>query len=389
MAETFTLKEAIRYETIKTLLRNNMTNNEAALAMNCSRRQVQRIKRRVEQLGPAGVCHGNKGRAPVHAFPPEFKSRVISLAQRRYFDFNFSHLADMLSEAEGVKVNRETLRQWLRPLGLGKKVRSKPVHRKRRKRSEREGAMLFLDGSPHDWFAEEPSTLILCTDDATGAPLHGLFQKKEDLNGCFKVSLAVFKKHGLAVSFYLDRASQFVTTRHGGVHRYQGACRKTQFQRAMEELGVALIFSHSPQARGRGERINGTFQDRLVAELRLHGIKNARDATAYLNKSFIPRFVKRFARQAQQSPAWRPLPQSDLRNILCSCFQRTVKNDNTISVEGAILQLLATRNRPHLAQAKVNVKLWTDGSWHAFHPTEGEIPCRFIHDSAQKAAAQG
>lgn len=390
MVETFTLKETMRYGIIKSLHRKKMTNNEAALAMGCSKRQVQRIKRRVEQIGPAGVCHGNKGREPAHAFSHEFRNRVIDLAKQRYFDFNFSHLADILKEAERIQINRETLRQWLRPLGFGKKVRSKPVHRKRRKRSAREGSILFLDGSPHPWFSETPSTLILCTDDATGKPLYGLFQDQEDLNGCLKVCLAVFKKYGLPVSFYLDRASQFTTTRYGGIHVTQSACQKTQFQRAMEQLSIGLIFAHSPQARGRGERINGTFQDRLVAEMRLKGIDNARDAMTYLNKSFIPRYAKRFGVTPEDVPAWRELPpKTDLRNILCTLFQRTVKNDNTVSVNGSILQLLATRNRPHLVQAKVNVKQWLDCSWHVFHPSEGEIPCRLISDPVQKLAAQG
>jgi len=390
MVETFTLKEAIRYGIIRSLNRKKMTNNEAALAMGCSKRQVQRIKKRVQQIGPVGVCHGNKGRAPVHAFSGDFKIRVMELAQRRYFDFNFSHLADMFSEAEGIRINRETLRLWLRPLGFGKKVRSKPIHRKRRKRSEREGSILFLDGSPHAWFSEALSTLILCTDDATGKPLYGLFQQQEDLNGCLKVCMAVFKKYGLPVSFYLDRASQFTTTRLGGVHQSQSASQKTQFQRAMQDLSVGLIFAHSPQARGRGERINGSFQDRLVAELRLKGIDNAQDATAYLNKCFIPRYAKRFGIAPEDKPAWRELPpKTDLRNILCSCFQRTVKNDNTVSVNGFNLQLLPTRTRPHLVQAKVNVMQWVDGSWHVSHPTEGEIPCQPILGSMQKLAAQG
>lgn len=390
MVETFTLKETMLYGIIESLHRKKMTNNEAALAIGCSKRQVQRIKKRVEQIGPAGVCHGNKGRVPVHAFSHEFRNRVIDLAQQRYFDFNFSHLADILTEAEGIQVNRETLRQWLRPLGFGKKVRSKPIHRKRRKRSAREGSILFLDGSPHPWFSETPSTLILCTDDATGKPLYGLFQDQEDLNGCLKVCMAVFKKYGLPVSFYLDRASQFITTRYSGIHITQSACQKTQFQRAMEQLSIGLIFAHSPQARGRGERINGTFQDRLVAEMRFKGIDNARDAMAYLNKSFIPRYAKRFGVPPEDIPAWRALPpNTDLRNILCTLFQRTVKNDNTVSVNGSNLQLMATRNRPHLVQAKVNVKQWLDGSWHVFHPTEGEIPCRLIPGPVQKLAAQG
>ena len=96
--------------------------------------------------------------------------------------------------------------------------------------------MLFLNGSPHRWYGDEKSTLLLSTDDATGKPLYGLFQKEEDLDGCFSVCQKVFTQYGLPGSFYLDRASHFTTTRHGGVHVNQSDQKPTQFERAMSEL---------------------------------------------------------------------------------------------------------------------------------------------------------
>ncbi|MFH1623768.1 MAG: ISNCY family transposase [Pseudomonadota bacterium] len=287
---TFTMKEVTRYSVIQSLLERKMVNREAARAIGLSLRQVQRIKRKVESLGPEGILHGNKGRLPSHAFSSEERHQVITMAEERYFDFNFSPLAEILEEEEGIRINRETLRLWLRPRGFGGKARKMPKHRKRRKRSAREGEKLFLDGSPHPWFGQEESTLILCTDDATGNPLYGLFQKEEDLVGCLRVCLKVFRRYGLPTQFYLDRASQFTTTRHGGLHVSQNDQNPTHFERAMRELGIGLVFAHSPQARGRAERINGTFQDRLVAELRLKGIHNAQDAMQYLNHHFIPRY---------------------------------------------------------------------------------------------------
>lgn len=374
---TFTMRETVRYGVIQALLEKKINNKEAALALGLSMRQLQRIKKQVAQRGPEGIHHGNKGRRPSHSFSIEKKEKVVQLAKVRYFDFNFSHLSEILDEEEGVKINRETLRQWLRPLGFGGKVRKQPHHRKRRKRSSREGALLFLDGSPHLWFGTEPSTLILATDDATGKPLYGLFQKEEDLNGCLLVCIEVCRIYGLPAGFYLDRASQFTTTRHGGIHIAQSDQKPTQFERAMKELGIGLLFAHSPQARGRGERINGTFQDRLLSELRLRGINNTQDATAYLNQIFIPRYCRRFGVEPEDTiSAWRSPPhEADIRNILCKRCQRTVKNDNTVSVDGQIIQLLPTRSRPHFVRAKIAVNQWVDGSWHVFHPTAGELPC--------------
>ncbi|MBW2146627.1 MAG: ISNCY family transposase [Deltaproteobacteria bacterium] len=316
---TLRMKELKRYGVIQSLMSKKMTNAEAAACLGLSTRQIIRIKKKVMQKGPLGILHGNRGRPPVHACSPELRGRVIQLAKSRYFDFNFSHLSEILAEEEGICLSRETIRRFLRSEGLGRKVRKQRTHRTRRQRSSKEGQMLFLDGSRHLWFGQQSSWLILCTDDATGKPLLGLFQEEEDLDGCFRVCLEVFSRHGLPTSFYLDRASQFTTTRHGGLHVAQRDDKPTHFERAMQELGIHLIFSHSPQGRGRAERINGTLQDRLVAELRLKGISSKKDATHYLNHHFIPRYNQRFALPpADQLQAWRPVPEDlDLKNILC------------------------------------------------------------------------
>jgi transposase len=355
-----------------------MNNSDAAIALNLSVRQIKRIKKRVKSEGPQGVIHGNRGRPSPRAF--DFKDHVMELVKIKYFDYNFTHLSEELEEKENIAVNRETLRQWLRPLGYGGKIRKQPHHRKRRKRSEREGYMLFLDGSPHQWFGKEPFTLLLSTDDATGKPLYGLFQKEEDLDGCLKVCLGVFSAYGLPTCFYLDKASQFTTTRHGGVHVAQSDIEPTQFERGMEELGVKLLFANSPQARGRGERINGVFQDRLVSELRLHKITTQEEATRYLNEVFIPKYGRRFGVEPEDEiSAWRKVsPDKDMRNILCKRFERKVNNENTVSVKKQVIQLLPTRIRRHFVKASVRVNLWTDGSWHVFHPVHGEIPCEPI-----------
>ncbi|MBW2559843.1 MAG: helix-turn-helix domain-containing protein, partial [Deltaproteobacteria bacterium] len=127
---TFTMEETIRYGVIQALLEKRMKNTEGALALSLSVRQVQRIKKKVARQGPEGILHGNRGSRSSHSFSPEKKGRVVKLTKERYFDFNFSHLSEILEEEEGIKINRETLRQWLRPLGFGGKVRKQPHHRK-------------------------------------------------------------------------------------------------------------------------------------------------------------------------------------------------------------------------------------------------------------------
>lgn len=193
----------------------------------------------------------------------------------------------------------------------------------------------------------------------------------------------VFRTHGLPAGFYLDRASQFITTRHGGLHVRQGPhTEPTHFQKAMERLGVGLIFAHSPQARGRGERLNGSFQGRLVQELALHGITDLAAATRYVNQRFIPRYVRRFAKApADPTPAWRPVPEGvDLRAELCAQHTRTVANDNTVQFHGARWQLHPPRGRWHVVRAKIEVQERFDGTLRFRHADYGYLRATRIED---------
>ena len=373
----FTLDQVQRYETCKALLEGRLTTQEAAQALGLSRRQVQRLKRRLQADGPKGLVHGNTARAPANKIPEARKQQILDLATTTYAPFNFSHLADILAEEHGWFVSDETLRRWLRPLGHGRPPR-RGKHRRRRPRRSREGELLFLDGSPHPWFGpRRPACcLLLASDDATGKPLWGKFQPEEDRDGCFEVCYHVFVRHGLPGAFYLDRASQFVTTRYGGLRALHDPDREpTHFEVAMSQLKVGLIFAYSPQARGRGERLNGSFQDRLVAELALRRITTPRRATEYLNTVFIPRYGRRFGRQAADPrPAWRPLPDGlDLKAVLCAKSSRVVANDLTVRFEGRTYQLLPPPTCPKLARASVEVQQWFDGSVHFCHARYGVI----------------
>ena len=189
-----------------------------------------------------------------------------------------------------------------------------------------------------------------------------------------EVCYRTFLKHGLPLAYYLDRGSQFIQTDH--LAAQQG--RKvppTAFQIAMKTLNIDLIFANSPQARGRGERINGSFQNRLVPELVRFGIHDCKRATRYLNQVFIPRFCRRFGRPAADpAPAWRCVdPSLHLPSILCAKHQRTVSNDNTVSFAGSVFQLEPPTGRHHLVHARIEVQQRFDGSIHLVHPRYGEL----------------
>jgi transposase len=381
-----TLNQVQRYETCQALLEGRLTTVEAARALGLSPRQVQRLKARLQADGPQALVHGNTARPPANKTPAKLKQQVLDLATTTYAQFNFCHLADILHDEHGLLLSDETLRRWLRPLGHGRPLR-RGKHRRRRTRRPREGELLFLDGSPHPWFGPPHASccLLLCSDDATGKPLWGQFQPEEDRDGCFAVCYHVFVRFGLPGAFYLDRASQFITTRVGGTHATHNPDREpTHFEKAMSALKVGLIFAYSPQARGRGERLNGSFQDRLVAELALHKIRTTRHATEYLNTTFIPRYSRRFGHApADDRAAWRPVPVGlDLHEVLAATFTRTVALDNTVRFEGQTYQLLPTSRCPGLARGAIEVQQWFDGSLHFRHARHGIIAAKRLRRKA-------
>jgi transposase len=371
-------RELVRLRVVETML-SGRSARDAAEMLRLSVRQAFRLKARVRAQGARGVIHGNNGRRPANAKPVDLHQRVLELHRTLFRKYNDNHFAEALEEEYQIEVNQETLRRWLRAADIPAKRlhRSNSNRRRKRERRARFGELVFIDGSPHRWFgpARPPTTLILATDDATGMPLYGEFEPQETLAGCFSVFYQVGRRYGLPEALYLDRAGQFTTTRHGGTHVFQRDDKPTHFEIAMQTLAVQLIFANSPQARGRGERINQSFQDRLVAELDHHHITDPAAATDYLNRVFIPKYAKRFGvKPRDPTPAFRPIPGGlELRTVLCAKTTREVANDNTISYQGHVYQLKPNTHSVCIAGTKVSVQEWFDGSLHIRHDRAGAI----------------
>lgn len=372
-------RQLVRLRVIETTFADR-TARAAAAMLRLSVRQVFRLKARVHADGPGGIIHGNTGRQPANARPDSLRQHVLELHRTLFAKYNDYHFAEALEEEHQIKVPPETIRRWLRAAGIPAKRRhrSQGNHRRRRERRPCFGELVFIDGSPHHWLgpARPRVTLILATDDATGMPLYGQFEPQETLAGCFSVFYHMALRYGLPAALYLDHAGQFTTTRHGGTHVFQRDDRPTHFEVAMQTLAVEIIFANSPQARGRGERINQSFQDRLVAELDHQHITDPTRATAYLNQIFIPRYARRFGvKPRTPDAAFRPIPSGlDLRTVLCARATREVANDNTASYDGQTYQLKPSTRTVRIAGTRVEVQQWFDGSIHFRHQRAGTIP---------------
>src|SRR5437899_9862984 len=330
--ETFTLsqKELQRVTVISACIKGDMACARAAELLCLSVRQIKRLKKRMREDGEAALAHANRGRHSHRRLPDAVRRRILQLARGSYAGFNDHHLCEKLVEREGFSLSRETLRRLLRQSGLGStRKRGAPAHRQRRLRSARLGELVQLDGSPHDWL-EGPGpqlTALGMQDDATGKILPAQFFPLETTFGHLSLLRQLLRRHGVPLAFYGDHSGVFVRNDdHWTVEeQLAGKRQPPQFGRALEQLGVTFIAAHSPQAKGRVERLWGVLQDRLTSELRLAQAQNLDSANAVL-RQFVTDYNRRFARPPRDSqPAWRTAPEN-LDRICCFVHERIVSN---------------------------------------------------------------
>jgi len=365
---TLTQREQARLQVLNGVLGGQVTVEEAAEVLGLSERHVWRILAAYQKEGAAALAHGNRGRRPANVIPEETRDRVITLASKHYAGLNHTHFTELLAEREGVVLARSTVRSILVSAGLTSPQRRRPPrHRCRRERMSQEGMLLQMDGSYHDWLEGRGPwlTLLFAIDDATGTVPCALFNDWETSHGYFRLLEGITQGHGIPLAVYTDRHAVFQPTgsaAKGDEELVVARQQRTQVGRALSELGVSSIFAWSPQAKGRIERAAGTFQDRLVSELRLAGAGTVAEANRVL-MDFLPRFNARFGVPATHpGSAYRTVdPEVDLAAILCFKHRRKVARDNTVKYKCRTLQLLPAPDHPSYAGVLVEVQERLDG----------------------------
>src|SRR5258707_5953234 len=365
--ETFTLsqKELQRVSWISTCIQGDLACRSAAELLPLSVRHIKGLKKRMRKAGEAARAHANRGRPSPRRLPERTRLAVLRLARTKYAGFNDHHLCEKLCEVEGFSLARETLRRLLRQEGLGSpRQRRAPAHRQRRVRSPREGELLQLDGSPHDWLQGRGPrlTALGMPDDATGQILVSQFFLAETTEGYFRLLQRYLRRCGGPTAFYGDRSGIFVRSdpRWSLEEELAGQRQPTQFGRALAQLGITFIAAQSPQAKGIVERLWGVLQDRLSSELRLAGAVDLDSANAVL-RTFLADYNRRFTRPPPATPtAWRPAPQN-LDRIVCFVHERVVSNDNIVQWQGQRFQIPQQARRFSFAGAKVLLYHALDG----------------------------
>ena len=313
---------------------------EAAEAVGLSYRQARRVWKRYAAKGDAGLVHGLRGRPSGRRKAPALRQKILKRYRERYGDFGPTLATEHLAK-EGMLVDHETLRRWLKETGEWRPRRRRQKHRQWRERKASFGQMVQMDGSEHDWFEGRRgrAVLMVAVDDATNRVMARFFEG-ETTHACYDLMEAWIRRHGVPLSLYVDRDSIYRCERETSVaEQVAGEEARTQFGRAMKELGVELILANSPQAKGRVERANGTLQDRLVKALRLAGIKDLEAANEYLERVYLPDHNRRFTvKAASEADVHRSMPR-ELERILSWAEQRQVQRDWTVVWEGRWFQI--------------------------------------------------
>lgn len=339
---TMSHKELRWVHVIHQVMHQQLTQQEAGTLLGLTDRQIRRLLRRVEQEGEQGLVHRGRGKPSNRRISEKRKAKVLTLYEERYGDFGPTLAVEKLAERDGITLSDETLRRWLRERGVTHFQRRKRPHRAWRARRAHVGELVQLDGSHHDWLEGRGPTCVLMAyiDDASSR----VFARFYDYEGTIPAmdSFRRYLQHyGLPLALYADKHTTYQSPAEPTVEeQLAGVEPASQFGRALRELGVELIAAHSPQAKGRVERLFKTFQDRLIKELRLAQVATVEAANHFL-QTYLPQYNRRFTvLPAQRTNLHRSCPaRRELDRILCLQTRRVLRRDWTVAYNGQLYQV--------------------------------------------------
>jgi transposase len=342
-----------------------LTQEEAARILGVHERTFRRYIDRYQDDGLDGLLDRRLTQASARKAPVDEVMALVDRYRNRHLGWNVSHFYQWYVD-DGGRRSYSWVKNTLQHAGLVRKAPKRGKHRKQRPRAPLSGMMLHQDGSTHEWVPGQTWDLIVTMDDATSEHLSMFFVAEEGTHSSFRAMREVIFAKGLCCSLYTDRASHYWQTPKAGGPVDKS--RRTQFGRAMDQLGIDMIPAYSPEARGRSERAFRTHQDRLVKELALHGITTLDEANRYLDTTYRPAFNRRFTESpAVSGSAFVPWIGSNLDDYLCEQFDRTVGRDNCVAFETLTLQIPADSVRFNYIKTRVKVHRYADRSLAIFH----------------------
>jgi transposase len=354
------VKAMTRQQVVTKAVQRKLSWRQAAVILGLTERQVRRIRRRMEQLGLAGLI--DRRHLPrKKRISAKTVSELCRLRRELYRDFSVRHFYEFATEKHGLQVSYTKAKSVLQNAGLAIKLKGRGKYRRRRERRPMRGMMLHLDGSTHGWIEGLPNhDLMVMLDDATSEIVYARFFEQEGTLATLDAIKSVLVKHGRFCELYTDRGSHFCNTTFAS--KGPDPVQAGTVSRILYALRIKHTWAFSPQARGRSERAFGTVQGRLPQELRLNKIQTYAAANRYLERTFIPDFNARFSIEpAQPESAFSRIDGVDLDLLVSVHHPRVVRNDNTVFFDKRILQLPPGSDRRHHSRCDVTVHEFVDG----------------------------
>lgn len=354
-----------RVHVIRQVVEGQLTQQQASEALGVTTRQIRRLSHRLQADGASGLVHRSRGQPSNRRKPAAFKQQVLQLYTRHYGDFGPTLAVEQLVTHHGLTLSAETLRRWLRAQGIDHFRRRPRPHRTWRARRAHRGELVQLDGSHHDWFeGRGPRCVLMAYIDDASSRVYARFYDYEGTMPALDSFQRYVKQYGIPLAIYADKHTTYRSPAEPTVEeQLAGVAPMSQFGRALAELGVELIPAHSPQAKGRIERLFHTLQDRLVKEMRMAGIATLAAANRFL-PVWLTRYNRRFAvPPAQAADLHRPLPVgTDVRAVLARRTRRVLRRDRTVAHGGQLYQIQDRVRAPH-----VLVEERVDGTLRLLH----------------------
>ena len=370
------MNEKNKYDVIKDLVDHNGNKKRAALKLGITERQINRLIIKYKENGKSSFVHGNRGHIPAKALDKSVSENIILLYKNKYYDFNFNHFKEYLEEEENIKVSYDFIYKTLTKVGiLSPKARKKTKREFAKQKLLNEnkinlamsneqineivnheialedshprgekpkyfGEIIEQDGSIHLWFGDKKTCLHLAVDKATNIIVGAWFDNQETLNGYYHVFYQILTNYGIPYKFVTDNRTVFNYMSLNPDKRTSDKDVLTQYGYACKQLGIDLKTTSVSQAKGLIERDNGTFQGRLVQELRLNNITTIDDANRYLIEVFVPKFNMKFALDYKKfESVFEESPNEDKINYtLAVLTPRKIDNGNSIKYYGKYYQ---------------------------------------------------
>jgi len=344
--------ELKKMSVIEKVIHKHLAVKEAAEILELSTRQFLRLKKRYLAGGPQEIPHKNRGRTPAHALTDTLKDQVVNLYRDTYYNSNNTHYSELLEERESIKLSASSVRRILLEKGvkINRSRRGKKTH-KPRDRKAQAGMLWQIDASSHAWLEDRSPefTLLGAIDDATGQVVGATFRLTETREGYFAVMRQGIEAYGIPLGLYSDRHTIFRSPNEELTVEQELAGKSkplSQFGKAMEELQITHIKAMTPEAKGRIERLWGTFQDRLIIELRLLGVSTLEDANRALPQLIAKHNHKFSVLPENDTSAYCPLSDDiDLTYVFTVRESRRIGSGQTLSYGGKLYTTVAIIQR--------------------------------------------